>query len=69
LQEHNFGLTPQQWQQFWQKLTPQQRQVIQLQKAGKDLEAIAQALNLKNQQLMSEWSKLYLTAQTLRSQG
>ncbi len=69
LQEHNFGLTPQQWQQFWQRLTPQQRQVIKLQKAGKDLEAIAQALNLKNQQLMSEWSKLYLTAQTLRSQG
>jgi DNA-binding NarL/FixJ family response regulator len=50
-------------------LTPQQRQVIQLKKVGKDNEVIAQVLNLKNHQLMAEWSKLYLTAQALRSQG
>ncbi len=69
LLEHSFGLTPQQWQQFWHKLTLQQRQVIQLKKVGKDNEVIAQVLNLKNHQLMAEWSKLYLAAQALRSQG
>lgn len=37
LTEHSFGLTPQQWQQFWAKLTPQQRQVIELKQAGKNL--------------------------------
>lgn len=67
LLEHSFGLTPQQWQQFWERLTPRQRQMIELLKAGKDIEAIAQALNLKSHQVMGEWSKLYLTAQAIRS--
>lgn len=67
LLEHNFGLTAQQWQQFWQQLTPLQHQVIELFQAGKDLEAIAQILNYKTHQVMSEWNKLYLTAQAIRS--
>ena len=68
LVEHSFGLTPQQWEQFWQKLTLQQRQLIEMKKVGKDHEAIAITLNLKPHQVMTEWSKLYLTAQSLRSQ-
>ena len=68
-QEHSFGLTPQQWQQYWEKLTPRQRQVIELLKAGKNMEAIALDLNLKTHQVMGEWSKLYLAAQALRSEG
>ncbi len=69
LLEHSFGLTPQQWQQFWTQLTPQQRQVIELKKAGKNLEAIAQALNHKINQVTNEWHKLCLTAYAVRSQG
>ncbi len=69
LLEHSFGLTLQQWQQYWEKITPRQRQVIDLKKAGKNNEEIAKALNLKSHQVMTEWSKLYLTAQTVRSQG
>jgi DNA-binding CsgD family transcriptional regulator len=69
LLEHNFGLTPQQWQQFWLKLTPQQCQVIELKKAGKDNEEIAKALNLIPHQVTTEWNKLYLTAQAIRNQG
>lgn len=67
LQEHSFGLTPEQWQQYLEKLTPRQRQIIELLQAGKDFEAIAQDLKLKTHQIMGEWSKLYLTAQALRS--
>lgn len=69
LQEHGFGLTLQQWQQYWEKLTLRQRQIIELLKAGKNIEAIAQGLKLKTHQVMGEWSKLYLSAQALRSQG
>jgi DNA-binding CsgD family transcriptional regulator len=67
LQEYSFGLTPQQWQQYWEKLTPRQCQVIKQLKAGKSIEAIAAALNMKTHQVMGEWSKLYLAAQALRS--
>ena len=69
LLEHSFGLTPQQWQQFWMKLTPQQHQLIQLKKAGKDNEMIAQALNLRKHQVVTEWSKLYLLAQDIRNEA
>lgn len=69
LAEHSFGLTPQQWQQYWDKITPKQRQVIDLKKTGKNNEEIAKVLNLKTHQVMTEWSKLYLTAQAVRSQG
>lgn len=67
LQEHSFGLTPQQWQQYWEKLTPRQCQLIKQLKAGKNIEAIATDLKIKTHQVMGEWSKLYLTAQALRS--
>jgi DNA-directed RNA polymerase specialized sigma24 family protein len=67
LQEHNFGLTPSQWQEFLESLTPEQRQLLEQRKAGKSLEAIAKDLNLKVNQVIGEWSKLYLAAQALRS--
>lgn len=67
LQEHNLGLTPTQWQQFWDSLTPQQRQLIEALKAGESIEAIASELKLKTHQAIGEWSKLYLAAQSLRS--
>ena len=69
LQEHSFGLTPQQWQQFCLKLSPRQSQLVELFKRGKTIEVIAQDLNLKTHQVLSEWSKLYLAAQTLRSEA
>jgi hypothetical protein len=67
--EHNLGLTPKQWEIFWQGLTPTQRQIVERMKAGESFDAIAQALNWKKSQLMGEWSQLYLTAQELRSEG
>lgn len=67
LQEHNLGLTPVQWQELLDSLTPEQRQLLEQRKAGKSLEAIAKDLNLKINQVIGEWSKLYLAAQALRS--
>jgi DNA-binding CsgD family transcriptional regulator len=67
LQEHSLGLTPAQWEEFWENLTPLQRQLLEQQKAGKTLEAIAKDLNLKINQVIGEWSKLYLAAQAIRS--
>ena len=67
LQEHNLGLTPKQWEAYWQSLTLIQRQLIENLKAGQTLEEIAQELNWKTNQVMSEWSKIYLAAQALRS--
>ncbi|PIG91224.1 hypothetical protein CSQ79_22520 [Gloeocapsopsis sp. IPPAS B-1203] len=68
LQEHSFGLTPQQWQSYWAKLTPKQCQLVKLLKDGKDTAAIAQTMRLQTHQVLSEWTKLYLVAQTIRSQ-
>ncbi|BBD60519.1 hypothetical protein NIES2109_33160 [Nostoc sp. HK-01] len=68
LEEHNLGLTPSQWQQLYQKLTPLGQQVLDLRKAGNSLEAIAQQLNLKSHQAMGEWTKIYLIAQSLRTE-
>lgn len=67
LQEHSLGLTPYQWQQFVESLTPAQSQLLEQMKAKKPIEAIAKDLNLKINQVIGEWSKLYLAAQALRS--
>lgn len=67
LREHDLGLTPTQWQTFWENLTPFQRQLVEQMKAGKTLSAIAKDLSLKTNQAIGEWSKLYLAAQALRS--
>lgn len=68
LQEHNLGLTQNQWQQLDKNLTPLQRQILDLRKAGNSIEAIAQQLQMKTHQVMGEWTKVYLAAQSLRTQ-
>ena len=67
LQEHRLGLTPSQWHEYWNSLSEDQRQLLDKLAAGKNIEAIAQDLNLKTNQVMGEWSKLYLAAQEKRS--
>ncbi|HEY9650266.1 MAG TPA: HetZ-related protein 2 [Coleofasciculaceae cyanobacterium] len=67
LSEHSLGLTPQEWQTFLDGLTPEQRQLLDNLKAGKSLEAIAKESKLRMNQIIGEWSKMYLAAQALRS--
>ncbi|MBN3874193.1 MAG: HetZ-related protein 2 [Nostoc sp.] len=68
LQEHNLGLTQNQWQQLDEQLTPLGRQIVNLQRTGNSIEAIAQHLKLKTHQVLGEWTKVYLAAQALRTQ-
>jgi DNA-binding CsgD family transcriptional regulator len=67
LEENNLGLTPTQWQQFYENLTPTGRQILDLRKAGDSTEAIAEKLQLKLHQVMGEWTKVYLAAQATRT--
>jgi DNA-directed RNA polymerase specialized sigma24 family protein len=69
LREHSLGLTPDQWSQFWSGLTAEQQRLIDRLKAGHTVDAIAKELNLKPSYVLGEWSKLYLTAQTIRSES
>ncbi|KZL51392.1 hypothetical protein A2T98_02415 [Nodularia spumigena CENA596] len=68
LAENNLGLTQNQWQQLYENLTPLRRQILDLRKADNSIEAIAQQLKLKTHQVMGEWTKVYLAAQSLRIQ-
>jgi len=68
LDEHNLGLTPQQFGKLHENLTSMQRQLLELRKAGKSIEEIALSLKLKSHQVMGEWSKIYLAAQNLRTE-
>ena len=67
LNEHGLGLTSSQWQEYWQNLNSQQRHLIEALKSGVTLEEIAKNLNLKTHQVINEWTKLYLSAQSLRN--
>ncbi len=67
LTEHGFGLRAAQWQNYSDSLTPLQRQLLQLLKGGHSLEAIGKTLNLKRDRLFSEWTKIYLAAQSWRN--
>jgi DNA-binding CsgD family transcriptional regulator len=67
LKEHNLGLTPSQWQQYVESMTPEQQRLLNLFRSGKTVEEIAKELRLKTNQVMGEWGKLYLAAQELRS--
>ncbi len=67
LQEHNLGLTNNQWQSFQDSLAPNQHSILMSLKDGESIETIAKALNLKTNQVVSEWSQVYLAAQELRS--
>jgi DNA-binding NarL/FixJ family response regulator len=67
LQQHRLGLSPYQWQTYWQDCTPQQQAILTQLQAGEAVGTIAKSLKLKTSQVMGEWGKLYVAAQTLRN--
>ncbi|MEO1068111.1 MAG: HetZ-related protein 2 [Cyanobacteria bacterium J06638_6] len=69
LQEHNFGLTPTQWEQFWPGLSPEEQAILTAYKDGQPTEELARRLGLKNRQIQAQWVQLYLKAQELRTQS
>lgn len=68
LHDYNLGLTPGQWERFWQTLTPRQHLILKELKKGLSLETIAVQHHLKRNQVNAEWGRLYLAAQRLRNQ-
>lgn len=69
LQEHNLGLTVNQWQEYWATLSPDQQQILTAFKSGQPVDEIAQSVGLRPKQVMSEWAKLYLSAQDRRTKN
>jgi hypothetical protein len=67
LQEHNLGLTTSQWEQFCGGLDPTHRQIILGLQAGTSIELLAKSLQLKTNQVMGIWRKIYLAAQKIRT--
>ena len=68
IEEHNLGLTPKKWEQLQGKLNQKQLKILQLLKTGVAIDAIGQQLKMRTHQVMGEWTKIYLVAQTLRTQ-
>jgi hypothetical protein len=67
LQEHNLGLTSSQWEQFCGGLEPAHREILLGLQAGSSIESLAKSLNLKTNQVMGIWRKIYLSAQKIRT--
>lgn len=69
LQEHNFGLTPAQWDGFWQDLTPEDQTLLTACREEHPPDELARRLGLKNRQIQAQWVQIYLRAQELRTQA
>lgn len=69
LATHRLGLNQTEWQEFWDRLTPTQRQIINRLEAKDSIKAIAEQLHLKVSQVQGEWTKIYLAAQTIRNRS
>ncbi|MFZ9736763.1 MAG: HetZ-related protein 2 [Prochlorotrichaceae cyanobacterium] len=67
LQEHNFGLTPGEWQQFWTTLTPRQQLILENLRKGISLETIAETYDIRRNRVKAEWGRVYLAAQRFRN--
>jgi DNA-binding CsgD family transcriptional regulator len=67
LNENSLGLTLGQWQTLEENLTPPQMEILTGVRAGHAIEAIAKQLGLKTNQVIGEWSQIYLAAQELRN--
>lgn len=66
VQNHCLGLTPSQWQEYCNSLTFKQHRLLKSLK-GASLETASQELNWQTSRTVSEWSKLYRSAQHLRN--
>jgi hypothetical protein len=65
--ERNLGLTLQEWQGFWARITPQQQQLLRLKQAGTEDRAIAQLLDCTPTQVQKQWTKLLEQAWEIRN--
>ncbi|MGB3403508.1 MAG: HetZ-related protein 2 [Microcoleaceae cyanobacterium] len=67
LSENRLGLNPTQWQEYWNSLEADQRYILEQLKAKEEVNTIAKKLGWKTSQVLSEWTKLYFQAQSIRN--
>lgn len=67
LQDHGFGLTPSQWQEYCNSLSCMEKQLLESLKLGASIEMVSQERHWKTSKAASEWSRLYQKAQRLRN--
>jgi hypothetical protein len=65
--ERNLGLTPMEWQRFQAKISPQQRELLELKQQGRITSEIAQALGCTVTQVEKRWFKLLEIAWDIRN--
>ena len=65
--ERNLGLTSQEWQGFWTRITPQQQQLLRLKQDSTDDRVIAQLLDCTPTQVQKQWTKLLEQAWEIRN--
>lgn len=65
--ERNFGLTPQKWQSFIEKLSRSQQEILNLRRQGLPGSAIAQQLGITTTQLQKQWTKILELAWEIRN--
>ncbi len=65
--EHNFGLTPQQWDLFMEQLSSQQQRLLCCKQDKLTERAIAQELGCSTTQVHKQWSKLLEKAWEIRN--
>lgn len=67
LQDNNLGLTPEEYDIFYQNLDDLQKQITNALKSGSSIEETAQLTSLTKKQTLSKWAEIYLKAQSIRS--
>ncbi len=67
--DQNLGMPQKQWQAFLSKLNPQQRQLLDLKRAGTSEPEIAQALQCTPKQVQKRWTALLDLAWEARNSG
>ncbi|MTJ06864.1 HetZ-related protein [Anabaena sp. UHCC 0204] len=65
--EHKLGLTSQQWDIFWNQLTPQQQQIFELKTACQSDQLISKAVQCTPKQLQKRWTQMLELAWSIRN--
>ncbi|MGB0560894.1 MAG: hypothetical protein ACPGVO_03720 [Spirulinaceae cyanobacterium] len=67
--EHNLGLTAQEWQRFYQRLSPAQQELLTLKQQGLAWPALAQTLGWTETKTQKQWFRLLETAWEIRNRS
>jgi hypothetical protein len=65
--EHKLGLSSQQWDIFWNQLTPQQQQIFELKTACQSDLLISKSVQCTPKQLQKRWTQMLELAWSIRN--